>query len=179
MRVIAGEFRSRKIKSVPGMETRPTPDRLREALFNILDPRIQGATFLDLYAGCGSVAIEALSRGARTATLVERNRAALAVIRENLESLGLTARAHVVQANAHMAAGTHSADVVFMDPPYTMDREYQSALDALGARPPALAVVQHSSRLKLEDRYGKLRRVRTLSQGDNRLTFFEPDGADG
>ena len=84
MRVIAGEFRSRRLKSIPGAATRPTPDRLRETLFDILAPRIEGATFLDAYAGTGAVGIEALSRGAAHAFFLERNRAALEAIRENL-----------------------------------------------------------------------------------------------
>ena len=101
MRVIGGEFRSRVFKSVPGLDTRPTPDRLREALFNVLAPRIAGAVFADLYAGTGAVGIEALSRGARRAIFIEQNRAAVSVIRENLRSLGLEARAQIRQGRQH------------------------------------------------------------------------------
>src|SRR5580658_3833415 len=100
MRVIGGEFRSRVLKSVPGLDVRPTPDRLREALFSILAPRIEGAVFTDLYAGTGSVGIEALSRGAAKAIFVETNRAAVSVIRENLRSMGLEARSLVLQLRA-------------------------------------------------------------------------------
>src|ERR1700691_4536001 len=100
MRVIAGEFRSRIIKSLPGLDVRPTPDRLREALFSILAPRIDGAVFTDLYAGTGAVGIAALSRGAARAVFVEANRAAIQVIRANLKSLGLEARAQVLQLRA-------------------------------------------------------------------------------
>src|SRR6266852_1062702 len=96
MRIIAGEFRSRVLKSVPGDATRPTPDRLRETLFDILSPRIEGATFLDAYAGTGAVGIEALSRGARHTFFLEKNRVALETIRQNLASLKLGARATVV-----------------------------------------------------------------------------------
>ena len=96
MRVIGGEFRSRRLKSIPGDATRPTPDRLRETLFDILAPRIEGAIFVDAYAGTGAVGIEALSRGAAHAYFLERNRAALETIRENLAALGLEARATVV-----------------------------------------------------------------------------------
>ena len=84
MRVIAGEFRSRRLKSIPGTATRPTPDRLRETLFDILGPRVEGTTFVDAYAGTGAVGIEALSRGASHAYFLERNRAGLDAIRENL-----------------------------------------------------------------------------------------------
>src|SRR5258707_685400 len=95
MRVIGGEFRSRALKSLPGLDVRPTPDRLREALFNILAPRIAGAVFADLYAGTGSVGIEALSRGAARAIFIEQKHAAVRVIRENLKTLGVEARAEV------------------------------------------------------------------------------------
>src|ERR1700733_9942186 len=84
MRVIGGEFRSRLLKSLPGLEVRPTPDRMREALFNVLAPRIGGVVFADVYAGTGAVGIEALSRGASWAVFIEQNRAAVDVIRENL-----------------------------------------------------------------------------------------------
>ena len=94
MRVIAGRFRSRKLKSVPGLDTRPTPDRLRESLFNVLAPSIEGAIFVDAYAGTGSVGIEALSRGAERAVFIERSRGAIAVLRENLASLGVTGSAN-------------------------------------------------------------------------------------
>ena len=93
MRVIAGEFRSRRLKTLPGQSVRPTPDRLREALFNVLTPRIAGAIFLDAYAGSGSVGIEALSRGAASAIFIEKSFAAIRIIRENLASLGLEDRA--------------------------------------------------------------------------------------
>src|SRR5258707_11359435 len=96
MRVIAGEFRSRVLKTLPGMEVRPTADRLREALFSILSPRLEGAVFLDAYAGTGSVGIEALSRGAARAVFIEKNQAAMLVLHENLRSLGIGARAEVV-----------------------------------------------------------------------------------
>src|SRR4051812_50137283 len=92
MRIIAGEFRSRRLKSLPGAATRPTPDRLRETLFDILQTRIAGTTFLDAYAGTGAVGLEALSRGARHAWFLEKSRAALEVIRENIATLGVERR---------------------------------------------------------------------------------------
>src|SRR5580698_9478109 len=97
MRVIGGEFRSRQLKTLPGLEVRPTPDRLRETLFNVLAPRIEGAVFADVYAGTGAVGIEALSRGASPAIFIEETRAAGAVIRENLRTLGVEARAVIRQ----------------------------------------------------------------------------------
>jgi 16S rRNA (guanine966-N2)-methyltransferase len=177
MRVIAGEFRSRRLKSIPGVATRPTPDRLRETLFDIVGPRIEGAVFLDAYAGTGAVGIEALSRGARHSYFLERNRAALAAIRENLTSLALEARATVVTGPAALTIGNHKADIVFLDPPYDLEREYDAAFDGLAESPPSLTIVQHSVRLALPDERGGLRRTRVVKQGDNALSFYTPEQA--
>src|SRR4051795_6587044 len=100
MRVIGGKYRSRRLKSVPGLSVRPPPDRLRETLFNVLAPEIEGTVFLDAYAGTGAVAIEALSRGARHVILFERSHAAVALIHENLSSLNIAASATVCRGNA-------------------------------------------------------------------------------
>jgi 16S rRNA (guanine(966)-N(2))-methyltransferase RsmD len=172
MRVIGGEFRSRTLKSVPGLDVRPTPDRLREALFNVLAPRIGGAVFADLYAGTGAVGIEALSRGASRAIFVEQHRAAVGVLRQNLKSLGLEARADVRQARATAVIGKIDADIMFLDPPYALEGEYETALTKLGAHPPTLVIVQHDVRLRLEPAYEALRQTRVLRQGDNCLTFY-------
>ena len=172
MRVIAGEFRSRRLKSIPGAATRPTPDRLRETLFDILAPKVEGATFLDAYAGAGAVGIEALSRGARHAYFLERNRAALAAIRENLASLGLEARASVIGGPVLSNLTRYQADIVFLDPPYDQEREYSAASELLSNAPPALVIVQHSARLALAEAYSGLRRTRVVKQGDNALSFF-------
>ena len=168
MRVIAGELRSRRIKSVPGLEVRPTPDRLREALFNVLALRIPGTIFLDCYAGSGSVGIEALSRGARRAIFVERNGRALEVLRENLKSLGIEGKATV----ARVLSEKHEADIAFIDPPYHLEGEYRSALETLADTPCELVIAQHATRFALEDRYGRLTKGRVLRQGDNCLSFF-------
>ncbi len=172
MRVIGGEFRSRPLKSLPGLDVRPTPDRLREALFNVLAPRIAETIFADLYAGTGAVGIEALSRGASRAIFVEQNRAAVNVLRQNLKSLDLEARAQVLQGRATALLGGIRADIVFLDPPYALEGEYETALTKLGARPPQMVIVQHDVRLKLEPAYGALQQTRVLRQGDNCLSFF-------
>jgi len=174
MRVIAGEFRSRRLKSIPGDATRPTPDRLRETLFDILAPRIGGATLLDAYAGTGAVGIEALSRGARHAWFLEKNRVALDTIRQNLESLNLSSRATVVTGPVLLTILHYSADIVFLDPPYELEREYAAVLELLSASPPDLVVVQHSIRLELPAGKGGMRRTRIVTQGDNALSFFAP-----
>jgi len=174
MRVIGGEFRSRLLKSLPGLNVRPTPDRLREALFNVLAPRIEGASFADLYAGTGAVGIEALSRGAARAVFVEQNRAALGVLRQNLKSLGLESRAEVRQGKASALLDAINADMVFLDPPYDLEHEYETALVKLGKRAPELVIVQNGVRLKLKESYGDLHQTRVLRQGDNCLSFFSP-----
>ena len=172
MRVIAGEFRSRRLRTLPGLETRPTPDRLREALFNVLTPLIADAIFLDAYAGTGAVGIEALSRGARRAIFVEKNRAAVEVIRANLAALGLETRSEVYTSKTLVVLERVTANIVFLDPPYEKETEYEAALTALGASGGKLVIAQHSSRATLEPEYGSLKRYRIIKQGDNSLSFY-------
>ena len=179
MRVIGGEFRSRAIKSLPGLDIRPTPDRLREALFNILAPRIDGVVFADLYAGTGAVGIEALSRGAARAIFVEQKHAAAKAIRENLRSLGIEGRAEVREGRATAMIPRLEAGIVFLDPPYALENEYTAALDLLGEKPPPLVIAQHPPRLKLADRYGALQRARLVKHGDNALSFYGQVATEG
>lgn len=175
MRIIAGEFRSRRLKSVPGNATRPTPDRLRESLFNILQTRIAGTTFVDAYAGTGAVGLEALSRGASHVFFLERDKAALEAIRENLETLGAARRATVAPGAVLRNLTRFRADLVFLDPPYSLEREYQEAMELLAGNPPALVVAQHDVRFELKPRYGELLRTRVVRHGDNALSFFTPE----
>jgi 16S rRNA (guanine966-N2)-methyltransferase len=174
MRVISGEFRSRRLKTVPGFDTRPTPDRMRESLFSILAPEIEDAIFIDAYAGTGAVGIEALSRGAARAIFIERYRAAAECIRENLTVLGLQRRAEVIHGRVLQYLPQRKADIVFLDPPYSIEEEYREALTLLGIQPPPLTVVQHSVRTELQHDYGCIRRTRELRQGDNCLSFYRP-----
>jgi 16S rRNA (guanine966-N2)-methyltransferase len=169
MRVIGGEFRSRLLKSLPGLDVRPTPDRLREALFNVLAPRIEGAVFADVYAGTGAVGIEALSRGAARAVFLEQNRAAVRVIRENLRTLGLAGRAQVHHGRAASLLPGIEADIVFLDPPYRLESEYETWRPSGSVR---LLIVQHAARFKPAESYGVLQRSRILKQGDNALSFY-------
>ena len=173
MRVIAGRFRSRRLKSVPGLAVRPTPDRLREALFNVLAPRVKGMVFLDAYAGSGAIGIEALSRGAKRAIFIERNARALAILRENLQLLGIQNEAVVVRGAAAAQLAKHDSDIAFIDPPYEQVQEYAGSLLALSQTKCPLAIAQHPSRLLLNAEYGALKKTRVLRQGDNSLTFFE------
>lgn len=174
MRVIAGRFRSRKLKTVSGLSVRPTPDRLREALFNVLAAQIPGTIFLDAYAGSGAVGIEALSRGAGRVILIERNAAALAAIRENLIALDIQAEVTVVRGSAPLLLANYPADIAFIDPPYDREDEYTKALLALSNTPSRFVIAQHSSRLTLETAYADLVKTRVLKQGDNSLSFYEP-----
>ena len=137
MRVIAGRFRSRVLAAPAGMATRPTSDRLRETLFNVLAPRIEGARFLDLYAGSGAVGIEALSRGAERVVFVEKAPAAVKVLRANLEGLGIrdgfSVHGGAVGAFLKRArSGEGGFDVVFLDPPYEAEGEYELTLGLFG-----------------------------------------------
>ena len=189
MRVIAGQFRSRTLQAPHGLDVRPTSDRLRETLFNVLAPRVAGAVFLDLYAGSGAVGIEALSRGAREAIFVEQAQPSLRAIRANLASLGihggyaLEARG-VAAALARLldggrAAGEHAIDIVFLDPPYAAEDQYALALGLLGGNcrsllaPDAMVVAEHPKRRSLDERYGGLHRQRVLTQGDAALSFYQ------
>jgi 16S rRNA (guanine(966)-N(2))-methyltransferase RsmD len=157
---------------MPGIDVRPTSDKMRETLFNIIRDEVEGAVFVDAYAGTGAVGIEALSRGARHAVFIEKNRGAANLIRSNLAALKIEARARVIHGSAALYLGSLEADIVFIDPPYPLEREYRASLDALEAKPPALVIVQHSSRFALDEVNGPLRRTRMVKQGENALSFF-------
>jgi 16S rRNA (guanine966-N2)-methyltransferase len=185
MRVIAGTLRRRTLDAPSGLATRPTSDRLRETLFNVLAPRIEGSRFLDLYAGSGAVGIEAASRGAASVVVVERAIAALKVLRQNLEKLGLggVARVEAVSVGAFLRkirpeSSAMRFDLVFLDPPYEAVDEYATTMEILGASAPALlaegamVIAEHRRKQKLEDEYGVLQRTRVLEQGDAALSFY-------
>jgi 16S rRNA (guanine966-N2)-methyltransferase len=184
MRVIAGTFRSRTLLAPRGLDTRPTSDRLRETLFNVLAPRIEGALFLDLYAGSGAVGMEALSRGAREAIFVEQAEPALRAIRSNLSALGIRGGyalepRGVTSALRRLAEQGRTAGIVFLDPPYSQAAEYETALGLLGAEcssllaVDAVVVAEHEKRMELDASYGALQRYRVLKQGDAALSFFK------
>ena len=186
MRIIAGLYRSRQLKSPAGLATRPTSDRLRETLFNVLAPRITGARFLDLYAGSGAVGMEALSRGAAAVTFVERSAPALKILRENLQNLGIREHAHVYagRAGAEMvgaflrSAERGGFDIVFLDPPYDAAGEYEKTLNLLSESTGkwlsagAVVIAEHRRKQNLASQYGALKRTRLLEQGDAALSFF-------
>jgi len=182
MRIIAGTLRSRTLQAPPGIATRPTSDRLRETLFNVLAPRIEGAHFLDLYGGSGAVGMEALSRGARRVVFVERAASALKILHANLARLGLKdgfeIHSGTVAGYLRNEIRRPGFDIVFLDPPYDAAREYQNALGLLGGdvrellRAGAMVIAEHRRKEILAASYGELRRTRLLQQGDASLSFY-------
>jgi 16S rRNA (guanine966-N2)-methyltransferase len=190
MRVIAGEYRGRVLKSPPSLHTRPTSDRLRETLFNVLAPRVGGARFLDLCAGTGAIGIEALSRGASFVTFVDRVHKMCALVEENLDMLGVPEETtEVIKSEAaeylkrtgegghEWRAGTQPWDIIYFDPPYSSD--YLTTLREAGKHTAALLraggvlVVEHHHKNALPEELGSLRRWRLLKQGDSSLSFYE------
>jgi 16S rRNA (guanine(966)-N(2))-methyltransferase RsmD len=153
---------------------RPTPDRLRETLFNVIAMELPERIFLDAYAGSGAVGIEALSRGAARAIFIEKKRAAVEVIEENLKALGLSARARVIPGSVRTYLDAQRADIVFLDPPYDLADEYNESLAILGKNPAPLVIAQHSRRVELPAESGTLNRIREIRQGDNVLSFYRP-----
>jgi 16S rRNA (guanine966-N2)-methyltransferase len=185
MRIIAGTFRSRQLKSLKSLALRPTSDRLRESLFNVLAERIPGCRFLDLFAGTGAVGIEALSRGAAEADFIENHPPAVALIQKNLDSLGIRGATRILKLDAlrglqRLAAeytpGSPSFDIVFLDPPYAAADEYRRILTFLSSAPflapGALIIAEHRRSFALPEELGLLERVRVLRQGDASLSFF-------
>ncbi len=185
MRVIAGKYRSRPLTSFRGSGIRPTSDRLRETLFNVLtagNPKaLEGTLWIDLFAGTGAVGIEALSRGAKHVYLVESASSSAAVIRKNLQSLKLTSgftllNEDVLRAIWRLGRQHVAADVVFLDPPYQMRDAYRETLTALSVSPLVWAmstvIVEHEKKFDPGDEFNDLRRFRSLTQGDAALSFY-------
>ena len=186
MRVIAGQFRSRQLKSLPGTDTRPTSDKLRETLFNILTAgnpdALAGSTWLDVFAGTGAIGIEALSRGARMVYFVESSPKAAAVIRANLKALGIGEGFEVVEREASRAlrlldSQAVRSDYIFVDPPYRAEDSYEEVLGFLSqsamVRPETLVIAEHDKRFDPGETIGALRRTRVLKQGDAALSFYK------
>jgi 16S rRNA (guanine(966)-N(2))-methyltransferase RsmD len=185
MRVIAGKYRSRPLRSLRGMEIRPTADRLREALFNVLTAgapnALEGSVWLDLFAGTGAVGIEALSRGAGHVSFVESSAPAARVVRQNLDSLGVKAGFTVVQTDVLKALkkieSAAEVDFVFLDPPYEFTEGYRNTLEFLAGAPfvgaATVVIAEHRKRSDPGDKFGTLVRFRTLVQGDGALSFYQ------
>ena len=181
MKIGGGKFRGMHIESPSGRKTRPTGGRLKKSLFDILAPRLPDARVLDLFAGAGTLGLEALSRGASYVTFVERNRAAANAIRKNLERLQLTEQAELLQRDAESAinflAGSHDVfDLVLLDPPYRADI-HAALVQKIGAAALAksggLVILEHHHKTSLADSYAGLAKVREVRTGESCLTFFE------
>jgi len=185
MRVIAGKFRSRPLRSLRGMDVRPTSDRLRETLFNVLTAgnpdALLGSVWVDLFAGTGAVGIEALSRGAAQVYFVESSKPAAEVIQENLRSLGIgegfeILRTDSVRAISDLQHRGVAASFIFLDPPYAMCEAYSQTLSALAESTltdGALIIAEHEKRFDPGEQFGGLVRSRKLVQGDAGLSFYQ------
>ncbi|MBP7375265.1 MAG: 16S rRNA (guanine(966)-N(2))-methyltransferase RsmD [Pyrinomonadaceae bacterium] len=181
MRVISGLYRGRVLKSPPDNRTRPTSDRLRETLFNVLAPRIDEETrFLDLCAGTGAIGIEALSRGAAYVTFVDRSKKSCALIEENLDRLEIPeSNTEIVGHDTENFTGREHKlgwDIAYYDPPY--DADYSLVFHEFGYNKTLLnvggiLVVEHHSKTHVPDEIGSLRRWRVLKQGESSLSFYE------
>jgi 16S rRNA (guanine966-N2)-methyltransferase len=185
VRVIAGHYRSRPLRSLRGIDVRPTADRLRETLFDVLcvgNPgELEGSNWLDLYAGTGAVGVEALSRGATMVYFVESSKAAAELIVGNLKSLGIAAGFRIVKLEARKALrqleeSGFAADFVFLDPPYRLRDEYEETLTALAesklVRESSVVIAEHEKRFDPGEAFGELQRYRKLVQGDAGLSFY-------
>ncbi len=189
MRVISGIYRGRPLRSLRGSEIRPTSERLRETLFNVLtsgNPEaLQGSVWLDLFAGTGAVGIEALSRGAKQAYFVEHSAAAAKLIEQNLHSLGITEGFKILRDDLagviwRLQREHFAADVVFLDPPYRMRHSYEETLTVLAGSTlvwaMSLVVAEHEKQFDPGNEFGSLRRIRTLTQGNAALSFYRIGG---
>jgi 16S rRNA (guanine966-N2)-methyltransferase len=181
MRVIAGTFKGHRLRAEDGLTVRPTSDRLRETLFNILMPVIEGADFLDLCAGSGAVGIEAVSRGAGHVTFVEQSRKTLRNLVENLNHCKIEDGFTLAQRDAESAvkqfvAEERAFDVVFFDPPYASD-VYGPVMELFGEHPllkeDGMLIVEHHSKAPMPETVGNLRRFREVKQGESCLSFYE------
>ncbi|MDP9146522.1 MAG: 16S rRNA (guanine(966)-N(2))-methyltransferase RsmD [Acidobacteriota bacterium] len=185
MRVIAGTYRSRILKSLKGLALRPTSDRLRETLFNILGAGVSGSRFIDVFAGTGAVGIEAISRGATEVAFIENHAPSVALIKQNLSSLNVKSGTKVLCADAirglealgaKVALDDTRYDYVFVDPPYAAAADYVRVLQFLGSSTilanGSIVIVEHRKDFKLPETAGSLRRLRLLRQGDAALSFY-------
>jgi 16S rRNA (guanine966-N2)-methyltransferase len=192
MRVIAGTYRSRILKSLKGLALRPTSDRLRETLFNVLAPNLAGSRFVDLFAGTGAIGIEALSRGAAEVIFIENHPPAATLIRRNLDSLGVSTGVTVLAVDAlrglamlatRKMGAAPAFDYVFLDPPYAAAEDYSRVLEFLGSAdllaPGGTVVAEHRRNFDLPEEPGALRRFRVLRQGDAALSFYRRRGETG
>jgi len=185
MRVISGKYRSRRLRSLPGLDLRPTADRLRETLFDVLsagEPNsLEATAWIDLFAGTGAVGIEALSRGAKMVYFVDSSLRSAELIKANLQPLNVEADFKILRQDFMAALQKienmgFQADFVFLDPPYAMEEAYDRGLNRLAKspvlKPDSLVIAEHQTRFDPGEAFGNLRRTRKLVQGDAALSFY-------
>lgn len=189
MRVIAGKYRSRPLRSLRGMDVRPTSDRLRETLFDVLTAgnpsALEGTVWLDLFAGTGAVGIEALSRGAAMVYFLESSARPAQLIRANLQSLQVQSGFQILMQDVRRGlcgldvAGA-VADFIFLDPPYRLEEQYRQTLQSLASstllRAGATVIAEHQRKFDPGADFGSLHRYRKLEQGDSALSFYRVSG---
>jgi 16S rRNA (guanine966-N2)-methyltransferase len=185
MRIIAGRYRSRQLRTLPGLDVRPTADRLRETLFNVLTAgnpdALEGSHWFDLYAGTGAVGIEALSRGASMVHFVESSISAADLIKKNLQSLDIETGFQVlkedsVRALRRLQAGGTVVDFIFLDPPYDMEGAYSKTLSSIAQasllKSETIVIAEHQKKFDPGEEFALLHRYRKLVQGDSVLSFY-------
>jgi 16S rRNA (guanine966-N2)-methyltransferase len=182
MRIIAGKFRSRPLKTPQGLDVRPSSDRLRETLFNVLGAAhaLDGSRWIDLFAGTGAVGIEALSRGAAYIYFVEKSPKVARIAEANLKSLGAEEQAEILTSDAsdslRRLEGIDPIDFLFLDPPYREEGSYLAVLRILADSPllkaESIVIAEHTKHFDPGDGVGNLRRYRSLKQGDAVLSFY-------
>ena len=175
MRIVRGSLGGRVLRAPAGADTRPTSEKVREAIFNIL-PDVEGMQVFDLFAGSGALGIEALSRGAAHATFVDQGKPALTSVRSNLRELGVEASATVLAGDAVALAGRHVPaapwQLVFIDPPYRSDLAVRSAAALANLADDAVIVIEHDRRNAPPDRIGSLLRTDERRYGDTMVSFY-------
>jgi len=176
MRIVSGRFRGRRLNSPGHLQLRPTPEKVREALFHQIQSRIAGAHFLDAYAGTGAIGLEALSRGAASVTFIEKNRRFAALIQKNVRSLDLEDETRLLVEDFLAACPSeHPFDILFFDPPYHEDyytRILSHLTHATILRPESLIILEHFKKNQLPERTSRLKKVRSRFYGDSVLTFY-------
>ena len=175
MRVITGSARGRKLLTLPGDDVRPTTDKVKESVFNIIQFAVPGSSFLDLFAGSGQIGIEALSRGASKATFVDSGKASIEIIKKNLASTGLGEKSSVIQLDSLVFLGRcgEKFDIVYLDPPYGTGL-LQGALQRLNPllSENGIVLCESPSDETLDDSFGSLRKEKEYHYGKLKLTKY-------
>lgn len=181
MRIIAGICRGRILKTVKGQKTRPTADRVKEAIFNVLAHRVEGTNFLDLFGGTGNIGLEALSRGARTATFVEKCSGALKVLRANVKECGFVDAVYIFAIDALKALEIFKEkkirfNIIFLDPPYGFEFLEEIIAKAVANEllvEQGIVIVETNKNISLPSSFQSLVKVRENVYGDTKITYFQ------